>query len=315
MAAGARRADPVRAEAAGDVLVITLDRPPANAVDVATSHALYAAFARLESDPGLRVGIVTGAGGRFFCAGWDLKAAAAGEAASASHGPGGFAGLTELHDRAKPVIAAVNGIAAGGGFELALAADLVVAADHAQFLLPETGLGIIPDSGGVLRLPRRLPRATRGRAAADRAVRDRRGGGRPRAGQPGRPRRSAASRRAGPGRAGGALGAAGRRRRPGGARRRRRTARSATASPRCARGGCPGTRRCWRRRTRPRGRPPSPSGARRGGRAAERPGARSRAAALPGVSPPDIPASSPGRITTRDQPGRVRLTGRRHPGY
>jgi len=151
--------DQVRAEAAGDTLVITLDRPPANAVDVATSHALYAAFARLESDPGLRVGIVTGAGGRFFCAGWDLKAAAAGEAASASHGPGGFAGLTELHDRAKPVIAAVNGIAAGGGFELALAADLVVAADHAQFLLPETGLGIIPDSGGVLRLPRRLPRA------------------------------------------------------------------------------------------------------------------------------------------------------------
>jgi crotonobetainyl-CoA hydratase len=151
--------DPVRAEAAGDTLVITLDRPPANAVDVATSHALYAAFARLESDPGLRVGIVTGAGGRFFCAGWDLKAAAGGEAASASHGPGGFAGLTELHDRAKPVIAAVNGIAAGGGFELALAADLVVAADHAQFLLPETGLGIIPDSGGVLRLPRRLPRA------------------------------------------------------------------------------------------------------------------------------------------------------------
>ena len=156
---GPVRAEPVRAEAAGDTLVITLDRPPANAVDVATSHALYAAFARLESDPGLRVGIVTGAGGRFFCAGWDLKAAAAGEAASASHGPGGFAGLTELHDRAKPVIAAVNGIAAGGGFELALAADLVVAADHAQFLLPETGLGIIPDSGGVLRLPRLLPRA------------------------------------------------------------------------------------------------------------------------------------------------------------
>ena len=150
---------PVRAEADGDTLVITLDRPPANAVDVATSQALYAAFARLENDPGLRVGIVTGAGSRFFCAGWDLKAAAGGEATDASHGPGGFAGLTELHDRAKPVIAAVNGIAAGGGFELALAADLVVAADHAQFMLPETGLGIIPDSGGVLRLPRRLPRA------------------------------------------------------------------------------------------------------------------------------------------------------------
>jgi crotonobetainyl-CoA hydratase len=149
---------PVRTGASGGVLEITLDRPPANAIDAATSRALYEAFARLESDPGLRVGIVTAAGDRFFCAGWDLKAAAAGEDAGAGHGPGGFAGLTELHGRAKPVIAAVNGIAAGGGFELALAADLVVAAEHADFRLPETGLGIIPDSGGVLWLPRRLPR-------------------------------------------------------------------------------------------------------------------------------------------------------------
>jgi crotonobetainyl-CoA hydratase len=149
---------PVRSEASGGVLEITLDRPPANAIDAATSRALYEAFARLESDPDLRVGIVTAAGDRFFCAGWDLKAAAAGEAAGTDHGPGGFAGLTELHGRAKPVIAAVNGIAAGGGFELALAADLVVAAEHADFRLPETGLGIIPDSGGVLWLPRRLPR-------------------------------------------------------------------------------------------------------------------------------------------------------------
>lgn len=149
---------PVTAEASGGILTITLDRPKANAVDVATSHALYAAFARLESDPELRVGIVTAAGDRFFCAGWDLRAAAAGEAADADHGPGGFAGLTELYGRAKPVIAAVNGLAIGGGFELVLAADLVVAAEQAQFSLPETGLGIIPDSGGVLRLPRRLPR-------------------------------------------------------------------------------------------------------------------------------------------------------------
>jgi crotonobetainyl-CoA hydratase len=155
MAAGR---EPLRAEASGSVLEITLERPPANAVDAATSRALYGAFARLESDPDLRAGIVAAAGGRFFCAGWDLKAAAAGEAADADHGPGGFAGLTELHGRAKPVIAAVNGIAAGGGFELVLAADLVVAAEHAEFSLPETGLGIIPDSGGVLRLPRRLPR-------------------------------------------------------------------------------------------------------------------------------------------------------------
>jgi len=158
MAPGARAGPPVRTESADGVLLITLDRPPANAVDVATSHALYDAFARLESDASLRAGIVTGAGDRFFCAGWDLKAAAAGEAVDADHGPGGFAGLTELHGRSKPVIAAVNGIAAGGGFELVLAADLVVTAEHAVFSLPEATLGIIPDAGGVLRLPRRLPR-------------------------------------------------------------------------------------------------------------------------------------------------------------
>jgi crotonobetainyl-CoA hydratase len=152
-------ADPVRTEASDGVLTITLDRPKANAVDAPTSLALYDAFARLEADSDLRVGIVTGGGERFFCAGWDLKAAAAGEEADADHGPGGFAGLTELHHRSKPVIAAVNGLALGGGFELVLAADLAVAADHAEFGFPETGLGIIPDAGGVLRLPRRLPRS------------------------------------------------------------------------------------------------------------------------------------------------------------
>jgi crotonobetainyl-CoA hydratase len=151
-------ADPVRTDAADGVLTIILDRPKANAVDAPTSLALADAFTRLEADPELRVGIVTGAGDRFFCAGWDLKAAAAGEEVDADHGPGGFAGLTELHHRSKPVIAAVNGLALGGGFELVLAADLAVAAEHAEFGLPETGLGIIPDAGGVLRLPRRLPR-------------------------------------------------------------------------------------------------------------------------------------------------------------
>jgi len=155
---GGAASERVRTQAAGGVLTITLDRPRANAVDVATSHALYEAFAMLEAHPGLRAGIITGAGDRFFCAGWDLKAAAAGEPVDADHGPGGFAGLTELHGRSKPVIAAVNGIAAGGGFELVLAADLVVAAERAQFSLPEATLGIIPDSGGVLRLPRRVPR-------------------------------------------------------------------------------------------------------------------------------------------------------------
>src|SRR5262249_48880270 len=152
-------AEPVRTDVVDGVLVVTLDRPTANAIDVATSNALYDEFARLEDDPSLRVGIVTGAGERFFSAGWDLKAAAAGEAVDADHGPGGFAGLTELFGRSKPVIAAVNGLALGGGLELALAADLIVAADHAELALPEVRVGVVADSGGLLRLPRRLPDA------------------------------------------------------------------------------------------------------------------------------------------------------------
>lgn len=150
--------DPVRTEVQDGVLTITLDRPKANAINVATSRALYTAFARLQDDPALRVAIITGSG-RFFSAGWDLNAATEGEAITADHGPGGFAGLTEFFSLAKPVIAAVNGLAFGGGFELALAADLMVVADHAEFALPEVKLGMLPDSGGVLRLPRRLPRA------------------------------------------------------------------------------------------------------------------------------------------------------------
>ncbi len=148
----------VRHEVVGTTLLITLDRPKANAVDVTTSLALYDAFARLRDDPALRVGVLTGTG-RFFSAGWDLKAAAAGEAVNADHGPGGFAGLTELWDLDKPVIGAVNGLAVGGGFELALACDLLVAAEEARFALTEVTLGLVPDSGGLLRLPDRLPRA------------------------------------------------------------------------------------------------------------------------------------------------------------
>lgn len=149
--------EPVRLQVDGPVLLVTLDRPRANAIDVATSHALHDAFQRLELDPSLRVAVLTGAGERFFSAGWDLKAAAAGEAVDADHGPGGFGGLTELFGRSKPVIAAVNGLALGGGLELALAADLLVVADHAELALPEVRLGLVADSGGLLRLPCRLP--------------------------------------------------------------------------------------------------------------------------------------------------------------
>jgi len=140
------------------VLTITLDRPKANAIDVPTSQALYMAFERLQRDPTLCAGVITGVG-RFFSAGWDLHSASGGESISADHGEGGFAGLTEFFNLGKPVIAAVNGLAIGGGFELALAADLIIASESAEFALPEVKLGMIPDSGGVLRLPRRLPRA------------------------------------------------------------------------------------------------------------------------------------------------------------
>lgn len=142
-----------------DILLVTLDRPKVNAINAATSRALYEAFALLEADRDLRVGVVTGSGHRFFSAGWDLKAAQAGESHDADHGPGGFAGLTEYFGRTKPVIAAVNGSALGGGVELILAADLVVASDEARFSFPEARLGILPDAGGMSRVPQMLPRA------------------------------------------------------------------------------------------------------------------------------------------------------------
>ncbi len=148
----------VRIDKNGAIREITLDRPKANAISAAVSAALGEAFVAFRDDPQARVAIVTGGGDKFFSAGWDLKEAAAG-GAEGDYGPGGFAGLTELFDLDKPVIAAVNGLAVGGGFELALAADLIVAVATAEFFLPEATIGLIPNAGGVLRLPRRLPRA------------------------------------------------------------------------------------------------------------------------------------------------------------
>jgi len=146
----------VHCERAGAILTVTLDRPKANAIDAATSRALGAAFMDFRDDPALRVAIVTGAGERFFSAGWDLNSAEE-ESVTVDNGPGGFAGLTELFDLQKPVIAAVNGMAAGGGFELILSCDLIVAAEHAEFFLPEVNIGIAADAGGAIRLPRRIP--------------------------------------------------------------------------------------------------------------------------------------------------------------
>ncbi|MBW2493386.1 MAG: crotonobetainyl-CoA hydratase [Deltaproteobacteria bacterium] len=146
----------IQIERRGAVMTITIDRPKANAIDGATSRALGAAFIAYRDDPELRAAIVTAAGDRFFSAGWDLNTAEE-ESVEVDNGPGGFAGLTELFGLRKPVIAAVNGIAAGGGFELALSCDLVLAAGHAEFLLPEVNIGIVADAGGAIRLPRRIP--------------------------------------------------------------------------------------------------------------------------------------------------------------
>jgi len=147
--------DGVRTERRGAVMTVILDRPKANAINGATSRALGAAFIEYRDDPELRAAIITAAGERFFSAGWDLNSAEE-ESVEVDFGPGGFAGLTELFDLQKPVIAAVNGMAAGGGFELALSCDLIVAAEHAEFLLPEVNIGIAPDAGGAIRLPRRV---------------------------------------------------------------------------------------------------------------------------------------------------------------
>ncbi len=155
--------NPVQVERRGRVLEVTLDRPKVNAIDIVTSRLLGEAFVELRDDPELRVGIVTAAGDRVFSAGWDIKAAQAqdevGKWWEQDYGPGKFAGLTELWDLNKPVIAAVNGHALGGGLELAIACDLLIAVEHAEFAMPELPIGILPDSGGIQRIPRRLPYA------------------------------------------------------------------------------------------------------------------------------------------------------------
>ena len=140
----------------GEILEVTINRPKANAIDAATSRELSSIFESFMTDPKMRVAILTGSGAKFFSAGWDLVAAGEGEAFESDYGVGGFGGICELKFRPKPIIAAVNGMAVGGGFEMTLAADLIVAADHAIFFLPEATLGLIADNA-TIRLPRVLP--------------------------------------------------------------------------------------------------------------------------------------------------------------
>jgi len=141
-------------ETRGPVLIMQLNRPQArNAATLEMAEAMASALDALDSQPELRVGIITGAGGS-FCAGMDLKGFLQGKRPSL---PGrGFCGLT-MRPPAKPLIAAVEGYALAGGFEVALACDLIVAARDAQFGLPEVKRGLAASAGGLLRLPKRLP--------------------------------------------------------------------------------------------------------------------------------------------------------------
>lgn len=148
--------DPIKTRREGAILEVTLDRPKANAIDLVTSRMMGDVFAGFRDDPELRVAIITGAGAKFFCPGWDLKAAADGDAVDGDYGIGGFGGLQELPRLNKPVIAAVNGICCGGGLELALSADMILAADHATFALPEIRSGTVADAASV-KLPKRIP--------------------------------------------------------------------------------------------------------------------------------------------------------------
>src|SRR6202161_2673165 len=140
----------------GAVLEVTIDRPKANAIDLKASRRLNQIISSFRDDPDLRIAIITGAGDRFFSPGWHLKAAAAGEESDSDWGVGGFAGLNYPRNLNKPIIAAVNGIACGGGFEVVLCTYISVMEEHAKFALPEINVGVLADAG-TIKLRRRIP--------------------------------------------------------------------------------------------------------------------------------------------------------------
>ena len=147
---------PIKTSEHNHILEVKLDRPKANAIDLKTSRILGEIFTNFRDDANLRVAIITGEGEKFFCPGWDLKAAADGDAVDGDYGVGGFGGLQELRGLNKPVIAAVNGICCGGGLEWALSADIILAAEHATFALPEIRSGTVADAASI-KLPKRIP--------------------------------------------------------------------------------------------------------------------------------------------------------------
>ena len=148
--------EPVKTQKTGHVLEVMIDRPKANAIDLVTSRIMGEIFREFRDDPDLRVAILSAAGDKFFSAGWDLKAAADGDAVDGDYGVGGFGGLQELPQMNKPVICAVNGICCGGGLEMALACDIILASDQATFALPEIRSGTVADAASI-KLPKRIP--------------------------------------------------------------------------------------------------------------------------------------------------------------
>ena len=148
--------EPVKTKITGHVLEVMIDRPKANAIDLATSRIMGEIFREFRDNPQLRVAILGAAGDKFFSAGWDLKAAAEGDAVDGDYGVGGFGGLQELPQMNKPVICAVNGICCGGGLEMALACDIILASDQATFALPEIRSGTVADAASI-KLPKRIP--------------------------------------------------------------------------------------------------------------------------------------------------------------
>jgi enoyl-CoA hydratase len=150
-------ADELVRERRGHIEILTINRPEArNAINGAVSRAISSTMDELADDDGCWVVILTGSGDKAFSAGMDLKAFSAGEGKEIMEGVGGFGGITQ-RDFPKPLIAAVNGSALAGGLEIMLSCDLVVAADHAMFGIPEAKRGLIAGAGGLLRLPKRIP--------------------------------------------------------------------------------------------------------------------------------------------------------------
>ena len=148
--------DPIQTKTNDGIIEITINRPKANSIDLITSRKMGEIFSEFRDNSKLRVAILRAEGEKFFSAGWDLKAAANGDAVDGDYGIGGFGGIQELGNLNKPIICAVNGICCGGGLEIALSCDLILASENASFALPEIRSGTVADAASI-KLPKRIP--------------------------------------------------------------------------------------------------------------------------------------------------------------